>query len=105
MSEGDLYWLLAWATFTSPLSWFVCCLAVLTLWRWFHPVGVVMLGSVVATAILEAITTHLRFDYRYSDVAFSLISNHFLVTLIINTILVTLFFFALRATKKSATGR
>jgi cell shape-determining protein MreD len=66
------------------------------LWRFAHPVGVVMLSSVAATAVLEAIATGLGFSYGSKELALLSISSHLIPALVINTILATLLFFALR---------
>ena len=99
MTLVDVWWLLVWLTLANPINWLLCMLVVSLLWKWLHPVGVVLTGSALATFVLEGFDTGFRFRYEYDDLAISNILRHLLVTLIISTVLAVLIHLAIRVVK------
>lgn len=96
----DLFWLLVAADLTTPLNWIVSLLVVGALWRFAHPVGVVMMSTVLSSVIHEAIRTRFSFQYWVEDVFIEKAVENILVFMIIGSVLTTILWLVLRRSRR-----
>ena len=89
-------WLLIAANLLLPLNWVVCLVVVGALWKRAHPVGVVMMSTVVSSAIGEGIRTGFHFNYGSEDLFIAMALVNLCVFVVIGSIVATIIWAVLR---------
>ncbi|MDP3243835.1 MAG: hypothetical protein Q8M69_25700 [Reyranella sp.] len=91
-----MWWMLVASQLLSPLSWVICLLTVGALWRLAHPVGVVMMSTVISSVIFEGIHTRFHFDYDNEDWFIAMALANLLTFAVIASILAAIIWSAFR---------
>lgn len=89
-------WLLIAANLLAPLNWVICLVVVGALWKLAHPVGVVMMSTVVSSMIGEGIGTRFQFNYESEDWFIAMALVNLCVFVVIGSILATTIWAVLR---------